>query len=87
MPVLLNLVEKQVLDSVNDFLKKEGVCGCEQCKLDVAAIALNYLPPRYVVAAQDAAYAKADLLGLQKYIDIAGAITKAVKLVKEHPRH
>ncbi|HAP31444.1 MAG TPA: competence protein ComFB, partial [Firmicutes bacterium] len=53
----------------------------------VAAIALNYLPPRYVVASQDAAYAKADLLSLQKYIDIAGAITKAVKLVKEHPRH
>ncbi|MEW5921273.1 MAG: late competence development ComFB family protein [Bacillota bacterium] len=87
MPVMRNLIEEMVLDSVNELLKKEGVCDCEQCRLDVAAIALNSLPPRYVVTAKGASYVKADMLDLQKYIDIIGAVTKAIKLVKEHPRH
>lgn len=87
MPVMHNLIEDMVLETVNELLKKEGVCDCEQCKLDVAAIALNSLPPRYVVTAKGASYAKADMLDLQKYIDIIGAVTKAIKLVKEHPRH
>lgn len=87
MPVLRNLVEEVVMESVDDYLKKEGICNCEQCKLDVAALALNNLPPRYVVTAKGASYAKADMLDMQKYIDIIGAITKAIRLVKEHPRH
>ncbi len=87
MPVMHNLLEDMVLDTVNELLQKEGVCSCEQCKLDVAAIALNSLPPRYVVTAKGASYAKADMLDMQKYIDIIGAVTKAIKLVKEHPRH
>lgn len=87
MPVLRNLIEEVVLSSVADYLKKEGICDCDQCQLDVAAIALNNLPPRYVVTSKGASYAKADMLDMQKYIDIIGAITKAIRLVKEHPRH
>lgn len=87
MPVMRNLIEEIVVDTVAEFLQKEGICGCEQCRLDVAALALNNLPPRYVVTAKGASYAKADMLDMQKYIDVVGAITKAIKLVKEHPRH
>ncbi len=87
MPLMRNLIEEIVLDAVPDYLHKEGMCKCDQCKLDVAAIALNNLPPRYIVTAKGASYAKADMLDMQKYIDIVGAITKAIKLVKEHPRH
>ncbi len=87
MPVMRNLIEEIVVDNVAEFLKKEGICNCEQCRLDVAALALNNLPPRYVVTAKGASYAKADMLDMQKYIDVVGAITKAIKLVKEHPRH
>lgn len=87
MPVMRNLIEEVVVDAVAEFMKKEGICDCDQCKLDVAALALNNLPPRYVVTAKGASYAKADMLDMQKYIDVVGAITKAIKLVKEHPRH
>lgn len=87
VPVLRNLIEEVVVSSVGEYLQKEGICDCEQCKLDVAALALNNLPPRYVVTNRGASYAKADMLDMQKYIDIVGAITKAIKLVKEHPRH
>jgi competence protein ComFB len=87
MPVLKNLMEETVLQAIEEFMGKENMCTCEQCRLDVAAIALNNLPPRYVVTPKGASYAHADLLELQKYVDIIGAITKAIKLVKEHPRH
>lgn len=87
MLVLCNLMVEVVLNAVDEVIKKESMCKCEQCKLDVAAIALNSLPPRYVVTAKGATYGKADLLELQKYIDVIGAVAKAVKLVKEHPRH
>lgn len=87
MPILHNLMEDSVLQAVSDLISKENICTCEQCRLDIAAIALNILPPRYVVTNKGASYARADLLEMQKYVDIIGAITKAIKLVKEHPRH
>ncbi|HHT45883.1 MAG TPA: late competence development ComFB family protein [Firmicutes bacterium] len=87
MPVLQNLMEETVLQAIEGLMNKENMCTCEQCRLDVAAIALNNLPSRYVVTPKGASYARADLLELQKYVDVIGAITKAIKLVKEHPRH
>lgn len=87
MPVLKNLMEDAVLQLIGETLDKKDTCTCEQCRMDVAAIALNKLPPRYVVATKGASYGRADLLELQRYIDIVGAITQAIKLVKEHPRH
>lgn len=87
MPVLHNLMEDSVLHAAAELMSKENMCTCEQCRLDIAAIALNSLPPRYVVTSKGASYARADLLEMQKYVDIIGAITKAIKLVKEHPRH
>jgi len=87
MPVLQNLMEEIVLKAIDELVTSQDVCKCEQCRLDIAAIALNNLPPRYVVTPKGASYARADFLEIQKYIDVIGAITKAVKLVKEHPRH
>ncbi|NLC11054.1 MAG: late competence development ComFB family protein [Firmicutes bacterium] len=81
-------MEETVLKVLDEILEKEkNICKCEQCRLDIAAIALNNLPPRYVVTSKGASYARADLLEMQKYIDIMGAISKGIKLVKEHPRH
>ncbi len=87
MPVLQNLMEDTVEQVVEELMDKQKMCNCEQCRLDVAAIALNNLPPRYIVTPKGASYAKADLMEVQKYVDVVGAITKAIKLVKDHPRH
>ena len=87
MPILQNLMEDTVLTAIEELMNKQNMCTCEQCRLDVGAIALNNLPPRYVVTPKGASYARADLLEVQKYVDVIGSITKAIKLVKEHPRH
>lgn len=87
MPVLQNLMEQIVLNAIPDLAARQNVCSCEQCRADIAAIALNNLPPRYVVTQKGVTETRADLLAIQKYVDVIGAITKAIKLVKEHPRH
>ena len=87
MPVLQNLMEETVFTTIDELMTGKNVCTCEQCRLDIAALALNNLPPRYVVTAKGACYARADLLGIQKYVDVIGAVTQAIKLVQEHPRH
>ena len=87
MHILHNLTEETVFHVINELVSDKTMCTCEQCRLDIAAIALNNLPPRYVVTNKGASYAKADLLEMQKYVDIIGAVTKAIKLVKDHPRH
>ncbi len=87
MPILHNLMEDSVQQVVADLITKADICTCEQCRMDVAAIALNSLPPRYVVTNKGASYARADLLEMQKYVDVVGAVTKAINLVREHPRH
>ncbi|RJX25795.1 MAG: competence protein ComFB [Dethiobacter sp.] len=87
MPVLQNLMEETVLTAIQDLVNKQNICKCEQCRLDIAAIALNNLPPRYVVTPKGDSHARADLPELQKYVDVIGAVTKAIRLVKEHPRH
>lgn len=87
MPLLKNIMEDAVFQVIEELIAKKDVCSCEQCRLDIAAIALNNLPPRYVVTPKGASYGRADFLEIQKYVDIIGAVAKAIKLVKEHPRH
>ncbi len=47
---LHNLIEDEVIRITNELLKdREDICTCDKCKLDIAAIALNNLKPKYVV--------------------------------------
>lgn len=50
---LENLLEEPVLDTLRRrlpqvALTRPGLCMCERCVTDMAALALNALPPRYV---------------------------------------
>ena len=88
MPELINVMEYVVSAMVEDVLKEEQMCACAQCRLDVMAIALNNLPPKYVVTAQGKAYETYKLQGLpQSRIAVYQAVLHAAHLVKERPRH
>ncbi len=65
----------------------EELCQCERCRMDVMALALNDLKPKYVVLPKGYAYARMDELEAQFQADTIVAVTKAIRLVKEHPRH
>ncbi|MGI5822857.1 MAG: late competence development ComFB family protein [Dethiobacteria bacterium] len=87
MPILQNLMEEIVFRTIDDLAPAEKVCTCERCRMDIAALALNKLPPRYAVSAKGASYTRADFLEIQKYVDVIGAVTQAIKLVQKHPQH
>lgn len=80
---LVNLMEQMVADRLDDAITKFHCCKCDKCKKDVAAIALNKLKPRYVVAEKVAAL----LNERQASSDVMTAIVQAILVVKAHPRH
>jgi len=85
---LRNLVQDEVLFLLDKVLKDiDDICKCDQCKLDIAAIALNNLKPKYVVTEKGYVFSKTDSLKPQFNTDIVTEITKAIEKVKKNPRH
>jgi len=85
---LKNYMEECTWEFLDEVLTKyPEVCNCESCRYDIAAIALNNLPPRYVVREKGEIYSKASMLRIQYRADIYAALTKAIFQVKESPRH
>ena len=73
----------RVLSVMDKYLaaRYRNVCCCERCVSDIAAIALNYLPPHYIVE-QD---------GTKEYgspwVMVETAVTEAIDRVMENPNH
>ncbi|MDO9573489.1 MAG: late competence development ComFB family protein, partial [Candidatus Contubernalis sp.] len=84
---LMNLMEEVAPEVLEDLWKKEDMYHCEKCKLDILAMALNNLPPRYVVTDRGKTFSKADFLELQKRVDVLAAISNALRIVKKNPHH
>jgi len=82
-----NYMEEIVLNAMDDILKDINMCKCEKCRLDIAAKALNDLPPQYVVSEKGEVYSKIKSLKTQFEVDVIAAITKAAILVKRNPMH
>lgn len=81
--ILVNLAELAVKERLNEALNRFKCCECDRCIKDIMAIAVNALPPKYVVRSeQDIA------VELRKYEgDVVGALVNAVLKVKNNPRH
>ena len=81
--ILVNLAELAVKERLNEALNRFKCCECDRCIKDIMAIAVNALPPKYVVRnEQDIA------VELRKYEgDVVGALVNAVLKVKNNPRH
>lgn len=88
-----NAMEIVVKTSLAEILQQqekygvEDVCTCERCQLDIMAIALNKLPPRYVVCDQGEAYVRTAALDQQFKVDTLFAVLNALRLVQTNPRH
>jgi len=87
MPQLKNYMEEIVFAQIKEVLSDINMCTCEKCLLDVAAIALNDLPPKYIVTDKGELYSKINALSQQFEVNVIAAITKAAVIVKRKPRH
>ena len=59
MKLYINMMEAMVEDELDKMGDSLGCCLCDQCRGDIAAYALNHLPPRYVVTKAGGAISKA----------------------------
>lgn len=82
--VLVNAMEQLVLEKLDAAFGKFNCCKCDRCKKDVAALALNKLTPKYVVA--DGVYDYAQL-AQRMSADVTTAIVQSIIAVRAHPRH
>jgi len=87
MAMMKNYMETCVEDSLKPVLNSINSCTCESCLMDITAIALNALPPKYVVTRRGQLYTKISALQNQFDVDIIAAITKAAAIVGRSPRH
>ena len=82
--VVVNAMESCVLDKLDEVLERFSCCRCDRCKKDIAAIALNKLPPKYMVLADGQPEPDIDP---QTNAQIVAAMIQAVIKVRAHPRH
>lgn len=87
MVTLKNYMEEVVFNLIDGVLDDISMCKCELCVKDIAALALNSLPPKYIASEKGELYSKVNSLRNQFEVDVISAITKAAVLVKEAPRH
>ena len=87
MAQLKNYMEEVVFNLIYEVLDDINMCKCEKCVYDIAALALNDLPPKYIVTEKGELYSKVNTLKQQFEVDVIAAITKAAVIVKRKPRH
>lgn len=86
--MLKNITEILVEEKMNALLAKDDVCcKCAQCREDIYAYSLNQLRPHYVSTDLGTLITKAKVLSIHYDVEITSALSKAIKLISECPRH
>jgi len=89
LSILVNDSERMVLDELGrrlDDAPGEGICDCQDCVVDMAALALNSLEPRYHASLLGTMYAHAAEEGT--YAErVREAVASAILRVKANPSH
>ena len=85
---LKNYMEEVVLQKIDSVIARYPYCcKCEQCRLDIAALALNNLPPRYVSTHKGDIFVRIQEMEGKNDVDVIQAIAKAIEIVGKNPRH
>ena len=87
--ILVNEAERMVLDELErqlDDSEARGICTCEDCVLDMAALALNTIKPLYRVSLLGTLYAQA-ADGTEYAGQIRKAVEASVEKVRKNPSH
>lgn len=89
MKVLKNYMEVLVWEVIDEILSTTDldICKCVNCRLDIAAKALNNLPPRYYVSEKGEVFSKLNMTHLDARTEVVTEVTKAVMHIVKSPRH
>ncbi len=83
-----NYMEVIVEEKMDEVLAQyPQCCKCEQCRHDIAVIALNNLHPRYVSTEKGQLFARIQEMNSQSEIEVLRQLMTAVEIVSANPRH
>ncbi len=83
-----NYMEDIVTEELERLLsKKDDICKCYKCKLDMMVLALNRLPPKYVITERGRIYTRLKETETQFKADVVRELTKAIMQVSSNPQH
>jgi len=86
---LYNLMEYEIKYALEHLIKTgaEINCQCDKCKLDIMAICLNMMPPKYMVTEKGLLYSRLSMFNQQFNADILTCLAKAIDKVNKNPQH
>lgn len=87
MDKYFNVMEKLVVEKLDNLWDTLDNCKCERCRNDIIALTLNQLGAKYVVTPEGELYAKLCTMASGYELEILKAIAKSVRMVKEKPNH
>jgi competence protein ComFB len=86
--IIKNYMEDLVWQALEEILAvRPHICHCDHCRHDIAAVALNALPPKYIVTHKGETFTRIRMLETQFSTDIITAIIRAVEVVAAKPNH
>lgn len=83
---IMELVVDEVIDDLFKIPTLE-VCRCDRCYIDIKALALNRLPPKYVVTERGKIFTKLEVFRNQVRVDALKAVIEAIEIVRKNPSH
>lgn len=85
---LKNYMENAVSDALQHVLATmPQICQCERCRLDIMALALNRLPPKYTITHSGEVFTKLKMWDAGNQAKILAEVTKAAMQVGSKPSH
>lgn len=86
-PTYQNVMEELVMEQIDKYIDKLGICHCLTCRCDLAALALNHLKPKYVNTEKGKLISATEKMSYDNILEIVGVIAECAESVKMHPRH
>ena len=83
----INVMQILVEEKADEYMKMFGICCCDKCRLDVRALALNNLPPKYVVLSERERIPRLTVYESRFASDVTSQLIQACKQVMLTPHH
>ncbi len=85
--VVVNVMESLVEAKAPRYINMFGLCPCKRCSVDVKALTLTNLQPAYIVVRRAEVNGMLTVYESRFNSTIFAQLTKACKVVMDHPRH
>lgn len=85
--ICFNVMQALVEDKADKYINMFGLCNCSRCHIDVVALALSNLPPKYVVAKPHELIPRLSMYEQKYSVVVVTQVMSACRKVLDRPHH